>query len=82
MRQYTDREKGILGKIVCNQCGRELQLENGLVQEGVYVGDVQWGYFSRHDGERHRFDLCEECYDILIGEFKIPVDIEEQVELL
>ena len=82
MRQYIDQEKRVLEKIVCNRCGRELQLEKGLVQEGVFTGDVQWGYFSRHDGERHHFDLCEECYEHLISSFRIPVEKEDETELL
>lgn len=82
MRQYQDQEKRVLIKVVCNGCGRELQLENGIVQEGVFSGHVNWGYFSRYDGERHTFDLCEACYERLIGSFRIPVETEEETELL
>lgn len=80
MRQYL--EKNTLQKVVCNQCGRELKLENGIVQEGVFHGDIRWGYFSGKDGEIHSFDLCEGCYDRLTGGFRIPVTVEEQTELL
>ncbi len=38
--------------------------------------------FSEKDGEVHHFDLCESCYDELVGGFRIPVDVEEQTELL
>lgn len=41
-----------------------------------------WDYFSEKDGEVHHFDLCESCYDELVGGFRIPVDVEEQTELL
>lgn len=80
MRQYLD--KNTLKKVVCNQCGRELELENGIVQEGVYHGIARWGYFSGRDGETHSFDLCESCYERLTGGFQIPVTVEEQTELL
>ena len=46
MRLYADSEKRTLEKIVCNQCGRELKLENGIVQEGVFQGETRFGYFS------------------------------------
>lgn len=82
MRKYLDANKNTLDKIVCNQCGRELKLENGMVMEGVYQGDVRWGYFSERDGEHHSFDLCESCYERLISGFLIPVAAEEQTELL
>ena len=32
--------------------------------------------------EIHHFDLCEPCYDAIVSEFKIPVDVEEQKEFL
>ena len=82
MRQYLDEEKRTLDKVVCNGCGRELKLENGSLREGVFEGNVLWGYFSEKDGERHSFDLCEECYDRLVRSFQVPVTSEEQTELL
>jgi len=82
MRQYLDHDKRTLEKIVCNQCGRELKLENGIVQEGVFQGEAQWNYFSGKDGEKHSFDLCEACYERLTGGFCIPVMVEEETELL
>ena len=72
----------MLQKVVCNQCGRELKLQNGIVQEGIFEGSVRWGYFSKKDGEQHSFDLCEECYEAMVKGFVIPVHREEQTELL
>ena len=82
MRQYTGRERKQLTKIVCNQCGRILKIQNGILQEGVFRGMVDWGFFSEKDGEMNSFDLCEKCYDRLISGFSIPVETEEQTELL
>ena len=55
---------------------------DGYPREGVFSVDQEWGYFSEKDGEVHHFDLCESCYDELVGGFRIPVDVEEQTELL
>lgn len=82
MRQYLDKNKKTLEKVVCNCCGREMKLINGILQEGAFRGEACWGYFSQKDGERHLFDLCEECYDRLAAEFAVPVTIEEMTELL
>lgn len=82
MRQYTGRERKQLTKIVCNECGRILKIQNGILQEGVFRGMADWGFFSEKDGEIHSFDLCEKCYDRLISGFSIPVETEEQTELL
>lgn len=69
-------------RICCNQCGRELKVEQGIVKEGVCTVEVDWGYFSSRDGESHRFHLCETCYDQLIQQFRIPVHIRQRTELL
>lgn len=39
-------------------------------------GDI----FSHKDGELHRFDICEECYDTWIASFQIPVYGEQELE--
>ena len=36
--------------------------------------------FSHKDGELHRFDICEECYDTWIASFQIPVYGEQELE--
>jgi hypothetical protein len=82
MRQYLDHNKNELQRVVCNQCGRELKVERGILMEGAFHGEVLWGYFSEKDGERHSFDLCESCYEKLRGGFRIPVTAEEQTEFL
>lgn len=82
MRQYVNSDKKNLEKVVCNWCGRDLKLENGVVLEGVFPGEARWGYFSGKDGEIHSFDLCEACYDHLLKSFQIPATVEEETELL
>ncbi len=82
MRNYTDENRQILSKVVCNRCGKELTVESGIVKEGYFQGDNLFGYFSNKDGVKHSFDLCEECYDKMIKSFVIPVEEEEVNELL
>lgn len=81
MRQYhhikkTEEIKEI-SKMICNQCGKEIPVVNGQPREGVFSANVTWGYFSEKDGERHSFELCEECYDALLKGFRIPAEIED-----
>ena len=82
MRRYEENQDVKLMRVVCNQCKKELKLENGYLKEGCYMADFVFGYFSKKDGIRHQFDLCEACYDKLIAGFQIPVDISEEKELL
>lgn len=82
MRKYSEEIKRDLLEITCNKCGKKMKLENGIAQEGVLSIAYGWGYFSEKDGQTHRFDLCENCYDELIKTFLIPIDIEERNEIV
>jgi len=57
-------------------------VKNGIVEEGCVRMEVPFGFFSGKDGQVHRFDLCEACYDEVISKFRIPVEIEEKTELI
>ena len=78
MKIYDENKK--LKKMFCNQCGRQLRTENGMLMEAAYEGRQNFGYFSHKDGVTHSFDLCEACYDKLIGTFAIPVTETEEFE--
>lgn len=82
MRKYQMEQERKLTQVLCNQCGRELKVEDGYLKEGCFTADTLFGYFSRKDGSRHHFDLCEECYDKMISRFAVPVGVDEETELL
>lgn len=82
MRIYLDENKMELAAVICNKCRKELTVENGILKEGCFKGDSQFGYFSRKDGKKHSFDLCEDCYDKMIKGFAIPIEEEEVSELV
>lgn len=66
----------------CNQCGKELEIKNGILQEDCLEVVKAWGYFSQKDLEVDEFCLCEACYDAWIAGFKIPVKKKNQTEAL
>lgn len=82
MRIYLDDNKKELVSIICNKCKKEIKVDNGIVKEGCFCGDSQFGYFSNKDGMKYLFDLCEECYDKMITGFAIPAETEEVTEML
>lgn len=82
MRKYQTGQEKILTQVFCNQCGRELKVEDGYLKEGCFTADTVFGYFSNKDGKHCHFDLCEECYDKLAAQFAIPAQIQEETELL
>ena len=80
MRKYN--RNGQLDTVICNCCGKKLIVDQGILREGCICVDHAWDFFSEKDGEIHHFDLCESCYDELTNQFKIAVDVDEQVEFL
>ncbi len=76
MRKYRIQETEEVTKIICNKCGKEIAVENGIAREDVLSVEKRWGYFSGKDNEVHRFDLCESCYDEIVVAFQIPAEIE------
>ena len=60
-------------KIICNKCGKTVKYKNGVLKEDFCEIIKDWGYFSKKDLETHKFNLCEECYDELVGGFVVPV---------
>lgn len=80
MRRY--RNGGMLEAVICNNCGKKLVVENGILREGAISINHMWDYFSEKDGEVHRFDLCESCYDEITSQFRIPAERKGQTELL
>ena len=82
MRNFSDKNKKELAAVICNKCKKELRVENGILKEGCFSGNIRFGYFSNKDGKKHSFDLCEECYDKMIKEFAIPVEEEELTEFI
>lgn len=68
--------------LYCNYCGKLLKVENGILKEDAFEATKEWGYFSERDLEVHHFNLCEECYDKLISQFHIPVEIKRKMEVL
>lgn len=53
-----------------------------MIQEGMFHGEILWGYFSNKDTEHHEFDLCEACYDRITADFVIPLTVKKEKELL
>lgn len=57
----------------CNCCGKVCFDKNDPdVQTECLEIEKHWGYFSTKDGETHKWDICEKCYDEFVAGFKIP----------
>ena len=82
MRRYENVQEKELAEVICNKCGRILKVENGVLKEGCFHGEMTFGYFSRRDGVQQSFDLCEDCYEEMTAQFLLPPQEEDTAELL
>ena len=75
-------ENHILKEVFCNKCGKQIEVENGMLREDCFEVNRTFGYFSHKDGETQIWDLCEDCYDRFVHSFQIPVTSKEETELI
>lgn len=81
-RRLREYKNELLQKVICNHCGKELKVEQGILKEGCFRAKHHFDYFSDKDGMIHEFDLCEACYDKLVASFVLPVTLKEETEFL
>jgi len=79
MRKFED---GKLLEVICNKCGKNILVENGIAKQGVQCIEISWDYFSNKDGEKHIFDLCENCCDEIAESFVIKIERKDNTELI
>jgi ribosomal-protein-alanine N-acetyltransferase len=69
-------------KIKCNCCGQSIPRSEAKEPKQDYLKiEKKWGYFSNKDLEKHTINVCEPCYDKWITSFKLPVQIDEIIEI-
>lgn len=66
--------------VICNMCGEKIEKIDDDVLHDYFQAKKEWGYFSDIDGEKHSFDLCQNCYKKLISQFKISAADDREYE--
>lgn len=76
MRIYCtgSEKKELINKIYCNICGDEITKDvHGYFYDHLHVNKT-WGYNSSKDGTSQQFDICEDCCNKMIHNFKVKLD--------
>jgi hypothetical protein len=68
------QEVDVLQDVLCDKCGLSCYQESGYEYALLMAN---WGYCSKKDGERHRAQLCEDCYDKILQQMGIKPLINE-----
>ena len=79
MKQYKtiQVQKQVPDRIICNCCGREIQITKQHPYPEYVSIRKEWGYDSPYDGEVHEIDLCQDCYAKWIRTFKFAPQVED-----
>lgn len=69
-------------KLICNCCGKELKVEQGIAKEDYLHVRKAWGYFSKKDGRTQEFILCEDCVEQMAKNFAVPTEFSDTIEMI
>ena len=58
MRNYTVKETKELTKIICNRCGKEIPVSNGIPAEDVLSVEKRWNYLLRTKTMKNMHLIC------------------------
>ena len=72
MKIKETRPAEVIVEIICDGCGESCtkDKEKGSHEYGTLA--ARWGYYSKRDGEKYDFQLCEFCF------FKVLAFLKEQ----
>lgn len=78
----------VIDDVICNCCGNPIPkdemctrdvrtgVEKPIINDYLDINQA-WGYFSKHDTELHKCQICEDCCMKIASTFKIPVEVIE-----
>ena len=69
----------VIDNVICNCCGNPIHksITDHPVIDDYFDISKAWGYFSKHDTELHKCQICEDCCMKIASTFKIPVEVTE-----
>ncbi len=70
------RQVEVIKDILCNACKKSCTATSGFGFSYATLS-AKWGYSSKKDMENHLSHICEDCYDKIVKNFKIPSLIAE-----
>lgn len=60
MKLYEETTVKVVSDVKCDVCGASTLAEHGVINAGSL--QANWGFGSKHDGDRYHIDLCEVCF--------------------
>ena len=69
-------------EVYCNSCGKKIETTDSTKREDYISIKKNGDIFQIKMDKYIYFIYVESCYDTWTGQFRIPVKVEEQTELL
>ena len=63
MEIQQTKQVEVVADVLCDVCNQSTQLEFATLS-------ANWGYGSKHDGERYELQLCEKCFFYALATLK------------
>ena len=67
----VETQEEIIQDIVCNICAKKIPKNDFGYFEDFLEIKKTWGFHSAFDGETHEFDICLDCYKIILDGMEI-----------
>jgi ribosomal-protein-alanine N-acetyltransferase len=76
--QEVTKTETVIDDVICNCCGKSIHTDKTWGTRNDYLDySKSCGYFSEHDTELHKCQICEDCCMKIASTFKIPVEVTE-----
>ncbi len=68
-------DASMISKVECNMCGNTVwDVGQKIAVRADFLSvNMLWSRNSNKEGQEDHWDLCEECYDKLVLQFKVPI---------
>jgi hypothetical protein len=75
------KDQDVVDNVICNRCGKPVHTAKDMCGNIMFVDCINFQHVimlrQRFSEPLDDFDLCEDCINEIIGEFKIPVKINK-----
>ena len=70
MKTYKKKTVKAVDKILCDSCGANCTIDVPVDEYEYAELNATWGYFSNQDGLQYDIQICETCFNEVIGFLK------------
>ncbi len=70
MKTYKKKTVKVLDQIHCDICGESCTTTEPCIEHEYAKLEATWGYFSNQDGNQYDIEMCENCFNELLGFIK------------